>query len=429
MSPAPNPNLEDVERRVVDAVDADGLVEAARALVRIPSWDGRETPAQEAVADLMADAGLEVDRWVIDLDALSGHPGFSTELHREDPLGVVGTLPGRGNGRALVLNGHVDVVPPGAPELWTHGPFEGVVEDGRLYGRGALDMKGALVAGLFALRALRASSVRLAGPVHLQSVVGEEDGGLGTLATLVRGYTGDGAVVMEPTELAVAPAQAGALNFRIRVPGLAAHGAVREEGVSAVDGFFPVHRALRALEEERNRALGGDPLFQRYRLPFPICVGTLRAGDWASSVPDHLTLEGRFGVAPGEDPDEARASLVAAVERAAADDPFLRDHPPTLTWWGGRYEAARTSPDAPVVEAVRSAATTVVGEEPRLEGMPYGADMGLLVRYGGIPTVLYGPGDVRRAHRPDEWVGVDELVVAARTLALTALRFCGLAAA
>ncbi|MDX1567541.1 MAG: M20/M25/M40 family metallo-hydrolase, partial [Longimicrobiales bacterium] len=281
---------------------------------------------------------------------------------------------------------------------------------------------------------------------HLESVVGEEDGGLGTLATLERGYRADGAVVMEPTNEAVAPAQAGAFNFRVRVPGLAAHGAVRDEGVSAIENFIPIYRALEDLERRRNEALGDDPLFRSYPLPFPICVGTIRGGDWASSVPDHLTFEGRFGVAPGERVSDARRSLEEAVAEAAEKDPWLRDHPPTVEWWGGRFDPARTPSDHPLVESIMAAAEAVDrrGSEalggrgpgapgpdasappgPRLRGMTYGADMGLLVNEGGVPTVLYGPGDIRRAHRPDEYVAVDALVRASRTLAVGMMRFCG----
>jgi acetylornithine deacetylase len=376
------------------------------------------------MADLMSGAGLEVDLWEIDLETLAAHPHWSAEIERDGPLGLVGTLPGTGGGRSLILNGHVDVVPPGDEALWRFAPFEGVVEGGRLHGRGSLDMKGALVAGLHALIALRAAGVRPRGSVHLASVVGEEDGGTGTLATVLRGYRADGAVVMEPTRLAVAPAQAGVLDFRIRVPGLAAHGAVREEGVSALEKLVGVYAALRGLEEERNRLLSGDPLFAAHRLPFPICVGTIRGGDWASSVPDHVTVEGRMGLAPGEDPQDARGQMEAAVRGAAGVDPWLRDHPPALTWWGGRFLATRTPPEHPLVRTLVGAGADVLGTRPALEGMTYGADAGLLAEVGGTPSVLFGPGDIRAAHRPDESVGVADLVSTARTLAVAALRFC-----
>lgn len=424
MSQGP-PEAGDRALEAARAVELDALVEAVQGLVRIPSYDGNETPAQEYMAGLLAGAGLEVDRWPIDLDQARRHPAHAAEIERESALGVVGTLRGTGGGRSLILNGHVDVVPPGEDALWHHPPFGGVVEDGRIWGRGSLDMKGALVAAVFALKAVREVVPELAGTVHLTSVVGEEDGGLGTLATLLRGYRADGAIVLEPTGLTVAPAQAGALNFRLRIPGQAAHGALREEGVSALENLFPVYEALMALETARNQRLGGDPLFARYRTPFALCVGTVHGGDWASSVPDHVTVEGRLGVAPGEDLDAARDELAAAVERAAAAHPWLRANPPVLEWWGGRFAPARTPDDDPLVTTLQQAASEVLGRPVPLEGMPYGADMGLLANVGGMPTVLFGAGDIRGAHRPDESVAVAELDALARSLAAAVVRFCG----
>lgn len=421
----PPTGLTDLERCVADAVDRDALVAAVQSLVRIPSWGGNETPAQDLMAGLMAEAGLEVDRWDIDLAGVTAHPACSMEIERAGAVGLVGTLPGSGGGRDLILDGHVDVVPPGDDALWTHPPFGGVLVDGRIYGRGALDMKGPLLAGLFAMGAVREAGARLAGTVRLISVVAEEDGGMGTLAAILRGYRADGAIVMEPTGMAVAPAQAGCLNFRVRVPGKAAHGAVREEGVSALENLFPVYTAIQRLEEERNRRLGGGPVFAKHRLPFAICMGTVHGGDWASSVPDHVTVEGRMGIAPGEDLDAARTEMVAAVAAAAAAHLWMADHPPVVEWWGGRFLAAETPLDNPLVTTLQGAGAAVLGAPPTLEGMTYGADMGLLAGVAGIPTVLFGAGDIRRAHGPDEYVDVDELVAMARTLAVTAVRYCG----
>ncbi len=173
-------SLTPLESRVVDALDVDGMVASVQRPVRIRSFNGHETPAQEVVARLMAEGGLAVDVWEIDLAEVQGHPHASWELERDHALGVVGSLEGGGDGPVLLLNGHVDVVPPGDAALWSDPPFEGVMRNGRIRGRGALDMKGPLMAGLFALRALEAAGAPLAGTVRLQSVVGEEDGGLGT---------------------------------------------------------------------------------------------------------------------------------------------------------------------------------------------------------------------------------------------------------
>ncbi|MDX1567790.1 MAG: M20/M25/M40 family metallo-hydrolase, partial [Longimicrobiales bacterium] len=134
-----------LERAVMDAVEVDGLVTATRELVRIPSWGGYETPAQEWMAEAMDRAELDVDAWEIDLKRLSRHPSYRVELERDRALGVVGTRKGVGGGRSLILNGHVDVVPPGDESLWTHDPFGAAISDGRIYGRGALDMKGPLL--------------------------------------------------------------------------------------------------------------------------------------------------------------------------------------------------------------------------------------------------------------------------------------------
>ncbi len=422
----PNSGLTPTEARVLAAVDLDGLLDAIARLVAVRTDQGRETPAQERMADWMRTAGMEVDVWEIDFDELAAHPRFSIEIERTGALGVVGSL-GRadGAGRSLILNGHVDVVPAGDESRWTVPPWRGTLRDGNLMGRGALDMKGALCCGLYAARAIAEAGVELDGRLLLESVIAEEDGGAGTLAAIQRGYVADGAVVMEPTRLSLAPAQAGALNFRVHVRGRSAHGALRTEGVSAIDGFVRIYRALRALEARRNSEVQ-DPLFARYPVPFPLCVGTVRGGEWASNVPENLCFEGRYGIATGEDPEEARATFEEAVAAAAANsDPWLERHPPRVEWWGGQFHPATTPVSHPVVRTVAGAFRDVAGRAPRIEGMPYGADMQLLVHAGRTPTVMFGPGDVRNAHRPDERVPVAEIETVARTLALTALRFCG----
>jgi acetylornithine deacetylase len=154
-------------------------------------------------------------------------------------------------------------------------------------------------------------------------------------------------------------------------------------------------------------------------------VGNVRAGTWASSVAESLVFEGRYGISVDEDQMAARRSLEEAVAGAAESDPWLRDHPPVVEWWGGQFYPARTPLEHPLVQTIAGAVEDVTEGKATLEGMTYGADMGLLVNVGDTRTVLFGPGDVRVAHRPDEYVPVSELETAVRTLALTALRFCG----
>ena len=422
-----------VERRVVGALDPDALLAFLSDLIAIPSVANMETPAQERVAAEMESIGLETDVWKIDFASLKRHPAYTSDVERSEGLGVVGTLATGGGARpagagaaggTLILNGHVDVVPAGEADRWTRPPFELTEEGGRLFGRGVVDMKGQLAAALAAARAIRDAGVEMAGALQIQSVIGEEDGGAGTLATIERGHTGDGAIVIEPTRFVLAPAQAGALSFRLTVPGKAAHGALREEGVDPVEKFIPLFERIRGLEAERNSGVS-DPLFADEALPFAVTMGRIRAGIWPSTVAEALVAEGRYGVAPGEDLALARARLERAVIEIASDDPWLSTHPPKVEWPGAQFEPARTDPEDPIVTTVADAILAVTDEAPRIGGMRYGADMRLLVNVAGIPTVLFGPGDVREAHRPDESIALEDLVRAARILAVTALRFCG----
>lgn len=428
-----------VEQAAVAALDEQGVVAFLRELVAIPSLDGEESAAQRYVAAWMRSAGLGVDEWDIDLAATSAHPDFSCEVERDEAVGVVGWVgPAAkdGGGRDLILDGHIDVVPAGELAAWSMDPWKGALRDGRVYGRGACDMKGGLSAALFAAKALQDAGVPLRGRVLVAPVVGEEDGGLGTLATILRGHTAHAAIVTEPTSLDVVTTGAGSLMFRLTVEGRAAHGSVRSEGVSAIEKFVPLFAAIREVEAERcgvragRTAVAGDPgspLYAGHRLPWPIEVGTLRAGEWASSVPERLVCEGRFGVAPGEDEAVARLSLEEAIAAAAEEDEWLREHPPLVEWWGGRFAPAVTDADDPLVRTLAAAATAALGEEPRLAGVTYGSDMRLFVNVGGMPCVLFGPGDVRECHMPDESISADEVVRAARALIVTAMRYCGVA--
>jgi acetylornithine deacetylase len=414
----------DLEQRVLAAVDEQELIQTVQALVRTPSITGDEHDAQRLFAGMMRDAGLAVDFWPFDLAALRADPAYpGEETARTEGFGLVGTY-GSGDGPRLILNGHIDVVPTGLLENWTVDPWGGDLRDGRIYGRGACDMKAGLAAGYAAIRAVQRAGVRLKGTVLLHSVVSEEDGGLGTLATIRRGHIGDAAVIMEPTELNLIPAQAGALGFALRVSGKSAHACVRLEGVSAIEKFLLLFHALERLEARRNAGVS-HPLLGQHRLPYPLSIGLLRAGNWSSSVPEELEAVGRYGVAMGEDLASARAELEAAIAAAAAEDPWLAEHPPQVIWTGGQFAPGETPASHSVVRMLGECAAHVRGTAPGLEGATYGSDLRLLVNEAGIPSVLFGPGGDRRAHMPDELVAVDQVVDVARTLALMIVRFCG----
>jgi len=404
--------------RSAAAVDPALVERDLRTLIRIPSVTGAEDAVQSAVASLWAELGLRTRRIETDPATIAADPDFpGSEMPRTALPVVTGRL-GRPGGKRLLLVGHVDVVPPGDPATWTCDPWGAEVREGAMYGRGACDMKGGVVAIGAALRALVASGVadRLEGEILAVSVPSEEDGGQGMLAAIRAGCTGDAAVITEPTRLDVVIAHAGAITFRLTVPGRAAHASKRREGVSALDNLYTLIRALTADEARRN-ASETDPLMTALGLPYPTIIGTVAGGEWASTVLDRVVAEGRYGVRLGQTWREAEVELRACVAAACSTDPFLRDHPAEVEITGGRFSSSRVAADHPLPISLATAATGILGRTPAYRGEPYGADMRLLVNEGHTPTVIFGPGDVRHAHSADEHVPLAEVVDCARVLA------------
>ena len=400
----------------------DDLYDLASDLVKRKSVTGDEDHAQRALADRLRSFGLEVDLWRIDPE-IRRHPAFCDDGNRLDRLNLVARWGESGSERpaALLLNGHIDVVPEGERERWSSDPYSGEIRGGTLYGRGSCDMKGGLAAAAIAIRAAMKLGIEPRRPILLESVVGEETGGLGTLAAIARGYRADAAVITEPTSLELCPVQAGALSFRLHVRGKSSHGAMRREGVSAVEKFWPVFRALEALERERHRGFR-HPLYPEGALVAPLSVGKVSAGNWPSTVPEELRAEGRFGIFPGEDCASAREALEAAVRNVSDDDPWFSENPVGVEWFEGQFEPGETALDAPILDELRSCHREMLGSDSSTHGVSYGSDLRLFTRYASMPAILYGPGDVRVAHSANESVPLEELVAAAEVLTLLIAR-------
>lgn len=418
--------LSAAESRVLEAIDDETLVGQLVELVRVPSVTGTdaESELQHWHARRLTELGYDVDLWPLDLERLAADPAFpGTEAPRAEGYGVVATT-GPAGVPALVLQGHVDVVPTGDLDRWVdRDPWSGTVRGGAVHGRGACDMKAGVVANLAVARAISLSGVTLERPFGVHVVVGEEDGGLGAFATVRRGHRADAAVITEPTSGRLVVANAGAATFELRVEGRAAHGSTRLEGRSAFEAFLPVHAALAELERERNA--DRDRLYGDLSQPYPISVGIVRAGDWASSVPDLLVAQGRLGVRLDEPIEDARSALERTVAHVCARDPWLREHPVEVSWPGGQFASGRIDPGHPLVADVAGAVASVEGRAVPVGAAPYGSDLRLYADEGGIATLHYGPGDVRFAHAPREQVDVEELLRVTRSLAVLAARRCG----
>ena len=367
----------------------DPLLSDVLGLLEIRSVGGSaaEIEAQRWVAGTLRGWGWDVETWVDDpagVRSAGDHPGM--EVPRDRVMGVIGGPPGS-TGTRLIL-GHTDVVPGGPPPR---------LESGRIVGRGAVDMKAGLVAGMYAARSA---------PAHCAVCVvsGEEDGGIGAYLALRHGLTARQCVIPEPTDLAIVAANAGSLTFRIVLPGVAAHGARRWDGHNAIDAVPDVLERLRDLEGRRNRDVPG--LLAGWPIAYPISVGRIRGGDWPSTVMAEVELEGRYGVALGESLDSATRAFEAALTGTGA----------RVEWFGGRFAPTAVAVDDPLVRSLASAHRTIHAADPPITGTTYGSDMRQLVG-AGIPTVLYGPGDAALAHGEDEEVAVDQVLACREVLA------------
>lgn len=395
-------------------------------LVQAPSTQGNEAAAQDIVAQKLHDMGLQVDIWEPDGEELKKHSYFYS--NRSDFSGspnVVGIMKGSGGGRSMILNGHIDVVPEGNQEQWDDDPYSGAIRDGKMYGRGVTDMKGGNVSLILAMQALQEIGIQLKGDVIFQSVIEEESGGAGTLAAILRGYKADAAIIPELTNMRIFPKQQGSMWFRILVKGRSAHGGTRYKGVSAIEKCMVVINHLRTLEEKRNARIS-DPLYRNTPIPIPINVGVIEGGNWPSSVPDLVKIEGRMGVSPEETMEQAKIEMAEWLCHLEEADEWFKDHPPVLEWFGARWVPGVIDAEHELMHALVHQYRQVVGQDPIIEASPWGTDGGLLSHVGETPCIVFGPGVTEVGHFPNEYIFIDTVFTTAEIIALTLIQWCGI---
>lgn len=402
----------------------DQAVALLQSFVREPSIQGNEAGVQNLVAAKLRSLGMEIDSWDPAVEELKKSSFFvqSRPTYAGSP-NVVGVLKGTGGGKSILLNGHIDVVPPGDLTQWTDDPFSGVEIDGKVYGRGSTDMKGGNVAMMLAIESIIKSGISLKGDIIFHSVVEEETGGVGTLAAVLRGHRADAALVPEPTNMKLFISQQGSMWFRISVPGLGAHAGTRYEGVSAVEKAWKIFDAVSRLEKKRNEKVE-NPLYKNAPIPFPINIGKLHSGAWPSSVPDLAVMEGRIGVAPGESMESVRNELKAVVDSVNAQDIWLKDHPARLEFFGGQWIPNEVSETHPFTQVVKQEFKSVFNADPVVEASPWGTDAGILGQAGGIPALVIGPGTTKMAHYPDEYIEISPMLDCARLFSKVITSWC-----
>lgn len=394
-------------------------------LVGIWSVTGNEGDVQQAIASQLASFGLDVDVFESSRNEIADYlvhvgeqPGF------ENRPSIVAKRAGTGGGKSLMLAGHIDTVPVEDRARWSHAP-EGEIDGDRLYGLGSSDMKGGVVSAMIIPQILDDLGISLQGDVLVNTVPGEEDGGFGTMSTILKGYRADGIIITEPTDSKVTIASGGSLVFRLTVTGKAAHGANRNAGVSAIEKFVPIFQDLLAWEAERQRTVH-HPLYDQFENKFPISVGLLRSGDWASTVPDKLVAEGRLGFIPGETIEDMMAATRARIAAVADQDEWMRAHPPIVEFFGGQFCAEEIASDHPLTQAMCAAHETFTGKAAEISALTAGTDQRLWLHFTDSPALLYGGGQYAMCHQSDEYIEIPKLLESIAVLTQMTIDWCGI---
>ncbi|WP_404379414.1 M20 family metallopeptidase [Caenispirillum salinarum] len=405
-----------------DAEQAEA-VDLLQDLVREPSTLGNEGGAQDIMAGVFGSLGLTVDRFEVDLNAISHLPGFSPPLvdysGRENVVGVSRPA-GAAKGRSLILNGHIDVVPVGNEGAWSNPPFQPVVRDGRLYGRGSGDMKAGIVAYVAAMRALARLGYRPAADVFLQSVIEEECTGNGALSCLHRGYRADAAIIPEPFNHSLMTAQLGVMWFTVDLAGKPAHVLDTSAGSNAIEAVHPILRGLKELEARWNEPPHRHPAYEGHTHPINFNLGRIQGGDWPSSVPATCRFDLRVGFFPGADMDQVKAEVEAAIRQHAPEGMGV-----TISYRGFQAEGAVMDPEWPMMKELSAVHEAVAGSPIEHLASTATTDARFFVLYGDTPATCYGP-EADSIHGIDESVSLDSMATVTRVLALFIARWCGL---
>jgi acetylornithine deacetylase len=419
-------------RRLIAPIRKD-VIALLRTLVRTNSVavppEGNEAAAQKALVKALKRYKLDVETYDTGFLSRSKHPYVRHERHYKGRPNVIARVPGTGRGKSVLLTGHIDTVPPG-PNPWRQSPWSGRISRGRLYGRGAWDMKGGLVAEFAVAMALAKAGVRLGGDILCESVVDEEwAGGGGTLAGRLRDDTADACVIAEGTNLSVVRATRGGHFFEIaaRAGDPSAYFS-KEEVVSPA---VPMGRLLGWIDgwTRKRRAIDRGETYKDFADPAPVQVLALEANRFDPETPWSTPLTARvrvyFQFLPQEDVIGVICEIRKSFDEFCVRDPFFSQHPPE--WHDIVYPPLlghELAADHPWTKCLHESAVTTLGREVPISAAEYPCDAFMIQNYYGIPTLLFGPSGAG-AHNVDEYVTTKSVIETAETLLAAALVWCG----
>ena len=418
--------LNSLENRIASAVDSlsSDIVDFAARLVAEPSTLGNEASVLAVMENEMKSLGLTPQKVAIDPVALGGHPGFGpVPWSYEGRYNLAAVRPADGEGgKSALFNGHLDVVSPEPLNRWKRDPFDPLVEDGWLYGRGASDMKGGVAAMTFAVKAIQAAGLGLAAPVTLEAVIEEECTGNGALACVTAGYDADAVLIPEPMGQNILVSQIGVCWFKVSLGGVPIHVLDTHHGVNAIEKSYLLIKALREMEEDLNRQ--PHPAFPNNPHPANLNVGIIKGGDWPSTVPAMAEFHCRQGFMPGMSFPQIKSRIEDTIARAAAADPWLADNPPKVEFYAFRSEGHQVPRDQPAFNLVNDLNMELTGSPAGIEHSTATTDLRAFVLYGKGQATCYGPMG-EKMHADNERLNIDSMLHTAKVYALFLARWCG----
>jgi acetylornithine deacetylase len=416
-----------VRRAIAQAV-IDGQAESQTVLARLVrhrSLLGEEASCLEDMVEVFATLGLEPFRVPVDPIALANHPGFSPPLIGYAGRDNVATIhrPREATGKSLMLQGHIDVVPEGAADLWTTPPFEPSIREGRMYGRGAGDMKAGLVSAIMAWRAIRACGLQPAAELQFAAVIEEECTGNGALAVMQALPKPDACVIPEPGRFLYV-AEVGVVWAWVIVTGKPAHVREMQAGVNAIIAAGIIAGRFADYELRMNRAELRHPAYAAHNHPININCGTMEGGEWNSSVPTRARLGMRVGVMPGR----SCRDVAREIEQLVADalqDPALRGAKARVEFKGFMADGAVFPPEQPISQALSAIHQEVTGEVLAHHATTALTDARFYPLYQNTQATCYGP-EADSIHGIDESVSLASMHETTLALALLVADWCGL---
>lgn len=424
-----------IEEIVLQAIDKhkNEIINLARELVKTPSENkppyGDELDCQKIIYEFLYKSGLKADFINLkQIPELMSHEAYLTGRNYKNRPNVIASYKGSGQGRSLLLSGHIDTMPVGNGK-WKHPPFSAEIEDEKLYGRGAYDMKAGLASMIMAIKILKETGVKLKGNLLFESVVDEEHAGCnGTLANRLTGHNADAVILAEPSNLDIYPAHKGLRIVHLIIKGTSGMSFAGEKLENPIEHIGRLIECIKMFREKRRKDTQIPAIYIEDKDPVPVFMTKLQAGEFSfkipMAIPDICKLEVYWQTMPGEEQEDIEEEFFNFLDNWCKKDKFFSNNPLkwefSLRWMPG----SQTNKNHPIIKTAKKAVKDISNQTVNIKGAPYPCDLFIFNLYGNIPGIVLGPRG-GNAHGVDEFVFVEDLISLTKIFAFIAMEWCG----